>query len=419
LHPNISELVKLITSEIRSNTDKKEKWAQFKRNHVDDLTRLLQLEGKGMDNPGALVGIDFDEDRKLMLLNYTGQAHNFLHEIKGGWTHVLRQMRGMIVSYDGEPTMVSRGFEKFFNYNELYECSVEGLGEKFGADTKFLAREKADGHMIEYFVHDGELCASTRGKFGTTSSELATGMFELATFKEIEEGVPNGLTSVVVELVHPDTRVHVDYDKSHLFLLAAFDSAGNRYSNHILGTLSEHFSCFTLPTQRLMSLNDMISEINDRSVLNNEGWVMDFDGYLVKFKYISYIGEMVKSKLSYKYIMNCLKNNRLDKMLFTLQEEVREEAYRMVDVVKTQTQRALVAGTYKPLYELYDPEIEGSKGYFTQVCRTYWREHVIVEGLDSARRERLMFGDRIVSTKVAFVEPAVGQGRPLPFGSVG
>ena len=387
MHPNIRDLVTLITSDIRSNADKKEKWADFKRNNVEELTRLLQLEGKGMDNPGALIGIDFDEERKLMLLNYTGQAHNFLHEIEGGWTSILRQLRGLIVSYDGEPKMVSRGFEKFFNYNELYECSVEGLGEKFGADTKYLAREKADGHMIEYFVHNGELCASTRGKFGTASSDLATGMFNLETFNSVVANAPNGVVSIVVELVHPDTRVHVDYEDSHLFLLAIFDKDGNRYSSTTLTHIASRFGCFTLPKSRPMSLNDMIAEINDRDVLNNEGWVMDFDGYLVKFKYISYIGEMVKSKLSYKYIMNCLKNNRLDKMLFTLQEEVREEAYRMVDVVKESTDLAIQAGSYKPLYSLYNPETEGSKGYFTQVCRLYWREHVIPNGLDAARRQ--------------------------------
>lgn len=386
MHPNIRELVTLITSEIRSNADKKEKWADFKRNNAEELTRLLQLEGMGMDNPGALIGIDFDEDRKLMLLNYTGQAHNFLHEIEGGWTPVLRQLRGLIVRYDGIPTMVSRGFEKFFNYNELHECSVEGLSEKFGADTKFLAREKADGHMIEYFVHNGELCASTRGKFGTASSDLATCMFNLETFNSVVANTPNGVKSIVVELVHPDTRVHVDYDRSHLFLLAVFDKDGNRYSNDLLESLNKKFTCFTIPNSRMMSLNDMIAEINDRSVVNNEGWVMDFDGYLVKFKYISYIGEMVKSKLSYKYIMNCIKNDRLDKMLFTLPEEVREEAYRMVDVVKAKTRAALLEGTYKPLYTLYNEDMEGSKGYFTQVCRTYWREHVIPNGLDEARR---------------------------------
>ena len=74
-------------------------------------------------------------------------------------------------------------------------------------------------------------------------------------------------------------------------------------------------------------------------------------------------------------------------MLFTLQVEVREDAYRMVDVVKESTDLAIQAGSYKPLYSLYDPETEGSKGYFTQVCRTYWREHVIPNGLDDARRQ--------------------------------
>ena len=388
MHPNIRELVTLITSDIRSNADKKEKWADFKRNNVEELTRLLQLEGKGMDNPGALIGIDFDEERKLMLLNYTGQAHNFLHEIEGGWTSILRQLRGLIVSYDGEPRLVSRGFEKFFNYNELYECSVEGLAEKYGADTLYQVREKADGHMIEYFVHEGELCASTRGKFGTASSEIATSMFSLEQFNRVDLTIPEReLMTVVVELVHPDTRVHVDYDDERLYLLALFDKEGNRYTPDEARRAGILNTCFTLPEARQMSLNDMITEINDRSVLNNEGWVMDFDGYLVKFKYISYIGEMVKSKLSYKYIMNCMKNNRLDKMLFTLQEEVREDAYRMVDVVKESTDLAIQAGSYKPLYSLYDPETEGSKGYFTQVCRTYWREHVIPNGLDDARRQ--------------------------------
>ena len=84
--------------------------------------------------------------------------------------------------------------------------------------------------------------------------------------------------------------------------------------------------------------------------------------------------------------MNCMRNDRLDKMLFTLPEEIREEAYRMVDDVKAASDRAIRAGTYKPLYDLYTAEMEGSKGYFTQVRRTYWREHVIPNGLDEARR---------------------------------
>jgi hypothetical protein len=77
---------------------------------------------------------------------------------------------------------------------------------------------------------------------------------------------------------------------------------------------------------------------------------------------------MVESKLSYKYIMNCMKNDRLDKMLSTLPEEIREVAYEMVDDVKKKTNRH----GYQSLYTLYN-EKEGGNAYFKTVCREYWR----------------------------------------------
>lgn len=387
MHPNVLELAKLITSEIRSNADRVEKWASFKRLHAPALTKLLMLEGKGVENPGGLLGIDFDDDRKLILLNYTGEAHNNLHDIEGGWTPPLRELRGLILSFDGEIKMVSRGFNKFFNYNELPECSLQSLGDTFGKTKKFPAREKADGHMIEFFIDKGELCASTRGKFGTASALLAVQNLDVQTFNKISRLYSDfDLMSLVVELVHPDTKVHVRYDEPAMFLLAAFDKEGVLLDLARLQDISSKFPIFTMPALRMMSLEEMIIEINDRSILNKEGWVMNFDGYLVKFKYISYIGEMVKSKLSHKYIMNCIKNDRLDKMLNTLEEEIRDHAYHMVEEVKAAAHRAVLAGNHMPFYDLYDPEMDGSKAYYTQVCRSFWREHVISDGLDKARK---------------------------------
>lgn len=377
MHPNIYKLVKLITSEIRSNEDKSNKWASFKRQYSSELTSLLMLEGKGIENPGGLLGIDFDDDRKLILLNYTGEAHNNLHGIEGGWTIPLREMRGLILSFENEVKMVSRGFDKFFNYNELPECSLQTLGTKFGQFKEFPAREKADGHMIEFFIDKGELCASTRGKFGTASALLAVQNLDAQTFNKISQLHPDfDLMSLVVELVHPDTKVHVRYDAPAMFLLAAFDKQGNSLDLVRLQAIAEAFPIFTMPTLRMISLAEMVGEINDRSVLNKEGWVMNFDGYLVKFKYIAYIGEMVKSKLSHKYIMNCIKNNRLDKMLMTLEEEVREKAYQMVEQVNNASQKAVEERSYKPLYALYDKELDGSNSYYTQVCRSFWKDHL-------------------------------------------
>jgi hypothetical protein len=403
MHPNINKLVNLILTEIKSSSEKKEKWAFFKNKFESQIATLLQLQNKNVENPCGLINIDFDDERKLILLNYTGQAHNRLHEIEDGWTPVMRKIRGIIFSYEKIPKMVSCGFDKFFNYNELPECSILNLKKKYGSEVKFSAREKADGHMIQYFVHNNELCASTRGKFGTRSSDLALQFFSLEDFNNIKKYIPN-LMTVVVELVHPETHVHVEYKNSNLYLLALIDTDGNRFDTHTLRKVINDLNFsnkMTLPLEKSFTIDEMVNEINNREIKNREGWVVDFNGYLVKFKYINYIGDMVKSKLSHKYIMNCIKNNRLDKMLITLEEEVRAEAYQMVENVKNATQNAIKAGNYKPLYQLYNSELDGSKEYFTQVCRTYWNQHVVPKGLTKTGRD------------------ARGRLPPLPFAFVG
>ena len=378
MNKNIARIVQLITSEIRTQQDKKEKWASFKKQYANELKSLLELEHTDFENPGTLLGFDIDDERGLILLNYTGQAHNELHDIKGGWSQPLREMRGLIYDFTTEvPTLVSRGFEKFFNANELPENSYEALRQKYGQD-EYVAREKADGHMIEYFVHNGELCASTRGKFGTASSLEALTMFTLKDFNSMNETIGGDLLSVVVELVTPNTEVHVDYEgKETLYLLAAYTSAGVKLPlRHIETLAKDNAKLFTLPKARMMTLDQMIEEINDRSVHNNEGWVMDFNGELIKFKYIDYIGQMVKSKLSYKYIMNCIRNDRLKKMFHTLPEELREFAYNMVDDVWRKADEAKIANDHKVLYEMHS-ELEGSTAYFQTVCRGFFRECVI------------------------------------------
>ena len=184
------------------------------------------------------------------------------------------------------------------------------------------------------------------------------------------------------------TRVHVDYgDSKKLFLLEAYDTDGEPLGRNILEKIeAEMQDVFVLPEKRSMTLEELVSEIENRSVHNREGWVAQIptpDGghRRIKFKYIAYIGEMVKSKLSYKYLMNCIKNERLDKMLITLPEEIREVAYSMVDEIIMITNEAASDGDlgYKNLYSLYTP-IEGGIEYFRTVCRAYYRNIISTGG---------------------------------------
>tara|TARA_R110000803_G_scaffold73360_8_gene137206 strand:+ start:440 stop:1633 length:1194 start_codon:yes stop_codon:yes gene_type:complete len=382
-------LVAFLTGHMKNRNDKLNLWAKVKREHDDELCELLGVDAKWGIQAGKLLGFDIDEKRQLVLLNYSPTAHNLLHEVVDGWSDELRLLRGVVYSYEtaGQVegvTLVSRGFEKFFNQGELPETSMENLASMSG-DTKLRCTRKEDGHMIEYFIHDGKLCTTTRGRLGTPSAVGALELMELDDFKEAWVACLNkgfDLMSLVCEFVHPMTTVHVDYaGAKQIFLLEAYDADGNPATPEVRDAICEALPEVILPVDVVfMTLQTLHDEINDRSVVNQEGWVAvipngDGEGRRVKFKYISYIGEMVKSKLSYKYLMNCIKNDRLDYMLITLPEEIRTTAYEMVDEVLVKLKEGQDTGAkagWWSLYDLYAPS-EGGINNFRNVCRAYYK----------------------------------------------
>jgi hypothetical protein len=387
IHHEFPRLVARITSEMTTREDKKQKWRSLKKQWNTELNMMLGINPAWGVNAGGLFNFDLDARRKLVLFNYTPQAHNVLHDVAGGdgWTTSLRLMRGLVYSYEtpGEVSgvrLASRSFRKFFNRDEVPSSSTESIMNLAG-DEPVLMQRKEDGAMLQYFMHNGHLCATTRGRIETPYVDAALGLFDQASFDAATHACRlfgRKLMTVVVELVHPISRVHVDYgNEESVYLLAAYDANGDEIESDVLEriVMKVHETGNTniiLPERRVMTVNEMIEEVARRDIHNNEGWVACIgegrDARRVKFKYVNYIGEMVRSKLSYKYLMNCMINDRLDKMLITLPEEIRDVAYRMVDKLK----RLATAPSYKALYVLHG-EQEGSVEYFSYVCRNYYR----------------------------------------------
>jgi len=387
---SVPHLVAFLTSKIKTPEDKKLLWAGIKREHNDELCEILGVDPAWGIQAGNLIGFDIDFDRRLMLLNYSPTAHNLLHEIPGGWTSVVRALRGLVVSYD-EPgdingvRLVSRGFEKFFNQGELPETKVDALCQVTIGEPVFCT-QKEDGHMIEFFMCQKKLCSTTRGRLQTPSGQEALSLLTRAQFikaSEVARGMNFDLMTLVCEFVHPMTRVHVEYNGAkQIYLLEAYDVQGRPAFHETLVRIAQALpGVFQLPKSRWMTIDQLHAEVNDRSVVNREGWVAQIPTFggasrRIKFKYISYIGEMVRSKLSYKYLMNCMKNQRLDKMLITLPEEIRAHAYDMVREVKVKLVVGIDSGkNWWSLYDLYTPE-EGSLNNFRNVCRAYYKSQV-------------------------------------------
>ena len=388
LHNKFRHLVAKITSKMTTRDDKKKMWRYLKKEWNDELNEMMGVDAEWGVPAGQLFSFDLDSRRKLVLLNYTQSAHNVLHELGegAGWTTALRLMRGLVFAYEtpGDPDgvrMVSRSFRKFFNTGEVPDSTWSSLIEDAG-DKPVVVRAKEDGAMLQYFMHNGKLCATTRGRIETQYVDCALGMFSIDDFNNAKHRASQhgiDLMTVVVELVHPISKVHVDYDgEESAYLLAGYDHEGNEVPADVLEYIALKIgeggnTRIRMPDTTKMMLSDLKSEINDRSIENREGWVA-FVGEgpkrrRVKFKYVTHIGDMVKSKLSYKYIMNCLRKERANRMLDTLPEEIRDVAYNMLARVE---KIASESSSYKALYILHD-ENEGGRDYFRQVCRDYYR----------------------------------------------
>lgn len=85
------------------------------------------------------------------------------NNIKTKWTEETLMFRSLIVR-ESDCKIISRGFNKFFNYSEHPELDVFPEGP-------FTAVEKRDGSLIIWGVHNNELIHRTRGTFNAKSME--------------------------------------------------------------------------------------------------------------------------------------------------------------------------------------------------------------------------------------------------------
>lgn len=376
---NLLKFVDLIINKgkIKNNKDKKEKWASFKKDNELEIRKLLNIPKELKDNPCNLVSFDIDEDKGLLLLNYTSQAHNILHVYKNGWSNELKLCRGLVFSFKNKIKLISRGFEKFFNANETKKSLYEELTKSYDQEKSYFAYEKIDGHMIEFFEHDNFLCATTRGKFNTVSASESLNLMSKKEWDSCKNYFKTkyniNLMTIVAELVTPFSKVLVDYNNDEsIYILALYDSDGNKLDYKYLEEVHRFITKSKLPEIRTFTIKKMFKEVSRRDINNHEGWVLDLDGVLLKFKYNNYIGMMVNNKMSYKYLMQTMMNKTTNKMVSTLDRETIKSVDLLLENIKLKSTECKVVSSYKPLYELWSDE-EGSLNYFRLVCRKFYK----------------------------------------------
>lgn len=145
----------------------------------------------------------------IFIYNYSQKAQ-FDYKAHN-WPQALRDARGLVLDEGG--LIIGRGFEKFFNLNQLPEVPT--------GEPEFW--EKVDGSLILLFTYAGERIFSTRGSFESDQAQFAAQWF---TATAPEYLPPPGVT-MLMEAIYPDNRVVVDYGATEeLVALGSVDLAG-------------------------------------------------------------------------------------------------------------------------------------------------------------------------------------------------
>ncbi|OQA04200.1 MAG: RNA ligase [bacterium ADurb.Bin400] len=365
----VSHLQSFVVDCLGHGTYDRNGFHQWARSNEDLMgERFWYRRETGMPPIYSLVSPSFHPELPLVMFNYTPGAHNNLHKYPEGWTDPIRLCRGIVFDFEGR--LVALPFPKFFNYGEHPETR-ELPNEPFEATVKM------DGHLGIIFKYQGKLLLTTRGFFTSKTAVLGNRMLaEIASANGwlSPGGFPDDLTCLV-EIIHPTTRVHTDYNQEGFVLIGGynhrnfhdFDYAGLRLIGEQLG----------LPVcERWQgeSIAELFALVNDPTMTGQEGFVARFaSGLRVKFKFRSYIAKMVESKLSYTYLMQRFLSGNLQQMLGVLPEEVHEVATSMAgEILIAASVPGSAQDKWRSLYQL-EPN-DRSSVYFRTICREFARK---------------------------------------------
>ncbi|MCD6436056.1 MAG: hypothetical protein J7L15_06670 [Clostridiales bacterium] len=192
--------------------------------------------------------------------------------IERHWNIFTLIARGLILDIEARE-IVACTFPKFFNLGELDPnmSLVENV---------FEATEKIDGSMGIIVYFDNKWRAATLGSFDSEQARYANEYIK----KNIDVSCLLKGDTYLVEIVYPENRIVISYDKEGLFLLSMFDDMGYEYPMPLIKAVAEKAGFFSPKVYNFDSLDKVVNDAKGLD-FNHEGYVLRFkSGVRVKVK---------------------------------------------------------------------------------------------------------------------------------------
>lgn len=267
------------------------------------------------------------ENPNIVILNYTQEC-----VFSRRWNDVTLACRGLILN-EATGEVLARPFRKFFNYGEDQEAVVPpGHPE---------VTVKQDGSLGISYVLDDKLRWSTRGSFVSEQSKAAQSIWEAKYAQRYAEldGLFDHVT-LLVEIIHPSSRVVVNYNFSDLVLLGAISTHdGHDYDYAALVSFANALYMRVTPLVE-GGLSEMLA-LAKTLTANEEGFVLRWpNGYRLKVKGDRYLEvHRILYGLSAKQKARSWAEGNLESLMAQIPEEFRRE----VEVSVAQCENAFAA----------------------------------------------------------------------------
>jgi len=315
--------------------------------------------------------LELNQNGQFLLLRYgqysdiyNGEVDNSGEELWNKYDGFYRECRSIVIDIVNDKIVLCP-FAKFFNINELEETSLENIQSRIDNAKTVEFSNKLDGSMQSATWYNGQIVmAGSQSIDPNMSWRLQDGckmIYQLPGYERMLREYPN-ITFVFEYISLKDTHV-VKYTKEQegLYLIGMRSNlTGEEYSYE---SILKFAKLYNIPTTEIFNktLDDVMTELDDKSSDEAEGFVINIDGYKVKLKYNDYVHiHKVLSKLSsINLVISSIADSCYDDLLSKLPKAYHENVKKIATVVMK-----YITETTKNIKQYYDAAPKTNKKDF-------------------------------------------------------
>lgn len=247
---------------------------------------MLQVQNYLLENgPDALteefgIAVCKYPELGIMSLNYSQIESPKLHPI-------VRECRALIVTMDEPYDIVSRAYDRFYNFNECPRSNEFDI-------SKYVGWEKLDGSIIPVYYHNGAWSPSTRKMVLADGTNTQGFCFRDLFFEAFDisklDGVDKNLT-LIFELVSPKNRIVKRYEETAAYLTGIrHKKTGEEFNDAQLIEFAKRLNINIASSYRFDSIDAIFNSLKQIDPFD-EGYVfVNYEtGHRLKIKNPSYM----------------------------------------------------------------------------------------------------------------------------------